>query len=255
MTDICDQLTNNDYLHNLINIWKLGGVLNNETEVGYNCVTKSSTQIDPSLNLLDFLNTVVHIKKGNGNEKVGNWCNSCTTLTLTSTGYFTLSGALDIFPSNSQSKPLYYRTDDVKSNGNLYNYLNVSGDLPTWSTTTNPTVIVKTPADKIRQLDSDGTPLSSENRLNIKTVEIDKVESVSPNIKNSTSLNKYYYLFISVPDCKNIPLPVYQNAEDDDSQNKLTSSSWPLVGMNGNPYGGIGLQNCPDVDCNKWGWE
>jgi len=184
MSDICNQDTDLQYLSDFIDAWK-----NDSPEVGYNCIDGYKPN---KINLLDFLNVLVQIKIGD--RKVADWCSSCTTIQQTTNGYLTIKGALNLDTSTSDERPMYFRTADVSNLGDLSTvYLDVINN--TWTDPTWPNIIVKSPAENIRVIDSNGNTIPP-NTLKIMTVPIPDATIQDPT---DVTLKKYYYLFVSVP--------------------------------------------------------
>lgn len=239
---VCDQLTDSNYIQEFLNIWGSNGT---KDQIGYECVDGTNKN---KINLLDFLNVVVQSKKG---TKVGGWCNSCTTISQTDKGYLTISGALDLNGSSSSTKPLYFNKTDVETRGSLvggaYDIISGKWNNPQW-----PTIITKTPKDKIRILDQNGISIQNSN-ISIETVPVGDVSNINDNNPNESNFSKYYYLFVKVKDCNNIPLPVYQHTSDSNVSGLLNDDVWPLVGNNGEPLN-VKFNGCP-VGCNSWEWN
>jgi hypothetical protein len=201
----CDKLTDDEYLENFLNAWKT-----NPTGGEYKCNNTSTTTY---LNLLDFINVMVH--KG---KPVSEWCESCiTTVKQTSNGYLVIE---DI---NGDDKPLYYHTLDVSNSGNISEYNEL------W-----PNVIIKTPSVNIK---SEG--------IDNKTLKTVPIKEVFPD-----SEEEGYYLFITVPDCSNIPLPVYTK-----ENTNIDNNEWPLVGNDLNPYNYTFSDTICEGTCNNWVWS
>jgi hypothetical protein len=238
--DVCDQVTDFNYIQALLNVWGSQGTMD---QLGYDCIDGTDKN---KVNLLDFLNAAVQYKKG---TKVSDWCNSCTTIRQTDQGYLTITGALDLKGSSSSTKPLYFKETDVATRGSLRDSA-FDIELDKWDNPEWPTVITKTPKNKIRILDSGGNPITN---LSIETVPVKDVSKINDNNPSQSNFNEYYYLFIKVNSCNGIPLPVYQYTKDANVSNLPGDKVWPLVGNDGNPLD-IQFTGCPD-SCNEWEWN
>ena len=235
----CDQTTDYTYIENLLDVWASDGSMD---QIGYDCIDGSNKN---KVNLLDFLNAAIQYKKG---TKVSDWCNSCTTIRQTDRGYLTITGALDLKGSSSSTKPLYFKESDVENKGSLRNG-KFDIELDKWNDPQWPAVITKTPKNKIRILDVNGNKLTN---LNIETVPVKDVSKINDSNPNQSYFNQYYYLFIKVKSCNDIPLPVYQYTQDESVSTLQGNKTWPLVGNDGNPSNTI-FTGCPE-SCNKWTW-